>query len=351
MQTIKIGSNQAGQRLDKMLHKSLPRAGSGFLYKMLRKKNITLNGKKAEGKEILKPGDEVQCFFSEETFEKFSGGLEEALRDVAQYQKAYHTLRGIEILYEDKDTLIVNKPAGILSQKAAASDVSLNEWLTGWLLHSGQITAQELSVFHPSVCNRLDCNTSGIVLCGKSLAGSRAFSQMLQDRSLHKYYHTICVGEIRESRRIEGYLTKNHSTNKVIIQALSDEKKHSDYICTAYKPLAVSEGFTLLEVELITGKPHQIRAHLADIGHPVLGDFKYGDARVNRRAREQFGLKHQLLHACRVIFPSESELLPDLRGHEIRAPYPGEFKNIKEVYFHGDLEFQRSSGFYPGGHD
>lgn len=330
MQTIKIGKNQAGQRLDKTLRKCLPMAQSSFLYKMLRKKNITLNGKKAEGREILSQGDEIQCFFSEETFTKFSGSSDTNLAGLTQYQKAYACLEGIKILYEDENILVMNKPTGVLSQKAAPSDISLNEWLIGYLLQEKKISEEELSVFHPSVCNRLDRNTSGILLGGKSLTGSRELSRMLKDRSLHKYYHTICAGELRDSRRIEGRLIKDHKRNRVTV-TLSENASggEADYICTAYRPLAVCHGFTLLEVELITGKTHQIRAHLAGIGYPVLGDFKYGNQKDNRLARERFGLKNQLLHAYRVVFPPGSKNLKELGGCEITAPYPAEFESIR----------------------
>ena len=127
MQLLTIGKNQAGQRLDKFLKKALPNAGTGFLYKMLRKKNITLNGKKAEGKEILAQGDEVKCFFSEETYASLSGAG--AAEDTSDYRKAYRSLKDISVLYEDENILLLNKPAGVLTQKAKPEDFSLNEWL------------------------------------------------------------------------------------------------------------------------------------------------------------------------------------------------------------------------------
>ena len=190
MQLLTIGKNQAGQRLDKFLKKALPNAGTGFLYKMLRKKNITLNGKKAEGKEILAQGDEVKCFFSEETYASMSGAG--AAEDTSDYRKAYRSLKDISVLYEDENILLLNKPAGVLTQKAKPEDLSLNEWLIGHLLAANAIKETDLATFHPSVCNRLDRNTSGIVLCGKTLAGSQALSRIIKDRSVKKYYQTVC---------------------------------------------------------------------------------------------------------------------------------------------------------------
>ena len=188
MQLLTIGKNQAGQRLDKFLKKALPNAGTGFLYKMLRKKNITLNGKKAEGKEILAQGDEVRCFFSEETFATLSGA--ETVEDTSDYRKAYRTLKDICVLYEDEDILLLNKPAGVLTQKAKPEDLSLNEWLIGHLLATDAIKETDLATFHPSVCNRLDRNTSGIVLCGKTLAGSQALSRTFTCEFAAKF---LCV--------------------------------------------------------------------------------------------------------------------------------------------------------------
>ena len=308
MQSVTIGNNQAGQRLDKFLHKFMRSAGTGFLYKMLRKKNITLNGKRAEGSEILVPGDTVSFFFSPETFAKMTGENSAVDREGTQYIHAYHALSntGISVLYEDENILIADKPAGILSQKAENSDVSLNEWLIGYLLEEKSFPPGELRAFRPSVCNRLDRNTSGIVLCGKSLAGSQYLSRHIKDRGIQKFYRTICVGEIRRETTLRGYLEKDSKRNKVIVRESTTALKHDcqDYIETVYHPLAVSGGYTLLEVELITGKTHQIRAHLASVGHPLIGDHKYGDSRTNRILREGYGLTYQLLHAYRVELPA-----------------------------------------------
>ena len=335
MQSVTITKNQAGQRLDKFLRKFLPEAGSSFLYKMLRKKNITLNDKKAEGKEMLVVGDRVCFFFSDETFEKFSGrkvsGAQENAREkvkantaeITAYQAAYRKLKGITVLYEDGDVLFVNKPVGILTQKASPKDVSLNEWLIGYLLETKAISEVELHSFHPSVCNRLDRNTSGIVLCGKSLAGAQLLSRVIKERTVGKFYHTICVGKLSKGEMLEGYLVKDNATNKVTVS--KTQNNDGDYIKTAYHPLKTMGEFTLLEVELITGKTHQIRAHLASIGHPIIGDYKYG----NRKINQQYSLESQLLHAYRIEFPKEEDTLPEsLRGKVITAPYPKGFEEL-----------------------
>ena len=352
MHSCKIERNQAGQRLDKFLRKLLPEAGNSFLYKMLRKKNITLNGKKAEGNEILALNDEVKLFFSEETFAKFSGQPSfsgppsetgkalpggRVTSQVREYENAFARLQGITILYEDEDCLIVNKPCGILTQKAVRTDISINEWLAGYLLQKNPAFGEELSTFRPSVCNRLDRNTSGIVLCGKSLPGLQSLSSIIRERRIRKFYRTICVGALKEAVNIQGYLVKNSIENRVTVSGspssqAPDEK--ASPIHTVCSPILVTDAFTLLEVELITGKSHQIRAHLAQIGHPLAGDHKYGKASVNRMLKGKYGLEHHLLHACRVTFPETlRESADNLSGKSICAPCPALFTELEDKLF------------------
>ena len=334
MHTITVDKNQAGQRFDKFLNKYLPNAGNGFIHKMLRKKNITLTGAKAAGNEILIKGDVIAVYFSDETFNKFKASNTK-FPDTEIYLSAFKTLKNIEILYEDEDILVLNKPSGVLTQKAKSSDLSLNEWLIGYLLYEKKITNEELSTFHPSVCNRLDRNTGGIVMCGKSLAGSQFLSAIIKDRNLHKFYRTICVGVLPKDLLMEGYISKDTSSNKVTISAEPSDKGDG-YIKTKIHPIHHNGEYSYLEVELFTGKTHQIRAHLSSIAHPIIGDCKYGNAEINDFVQSKFGLKNQLLHACRVVFPDE---MPDkfegkfdyLCKMEITAPLPEKFRNILDM--------------------
>lgn len=357
MQSVTIGKNQAGQRLDKFLHKYLPFAGTGFLYKMLRKKNIVLNGKKALGSEILAQNDRVDSFFSEETFAKFSGraysetapgsslGAEPPMSRklkalLQEYMAAYTKVQGIRVLYEDEDILILDKPAGILTQKAAAEDASLNEWMIGYLIERDPDLAGELETFRPAVCNRLDRNTSGIVLCGKSLGGLQYLGECIKERRVRKFYRTICIGRLEEPMTLEGFISKDGKSNKVTVSLVSGfvsglphpDRKTAVPIRTVCTPLKVTDAYTLLEVELVTGKSHQIRAHLASIGHPLIGDSKYGREDINRVLGEKYGLEHQLLHACRVQFP-ETDSGPGklLSGQSVTAPCPRVFRRLQEA--------------------
>lgn len=317
----------------------MPEAGSGFLYKMLRKKNITLNGGKAEGSELLTKGDQVCFFFSDETFAKFTGkaGNTDSRRiALEEYLKAYRQLSGVNVCYEDEHVLILDKPAGILTQKAEGDDLSLNEWMIGYLLSKNPDFAEELDSFRPSVCNRLDRNTSGLVLCGKSLPGLQFLSRSIKDRSVRKFYRTICLGQLREPAQVKGYLKKDTVRNRVEVldtDSLGTGSRKDapvDYIETAYKPLCVGEKYTLLEVELITGKPHQIRAHLASQGHPLIGDFKYGNMAENQKLKQAYGLKYQLLQAFRIEFPkSDGPVGAALSGRTVTAPRPELFERIQ----------------------
>lgn len=346
MQEVDIKPNQAEQRLDKFLHKLLPEAGTGFLYKMLRKKNIVLNGKKAEGSELLAVGDKVTFFFSPETFQKFSGGSQSSDSfgndQLAEYRRAYTSLKDIQIIYEDSHILIADKPAGILTQKARPEDLSLNEWLIGYLLSQSSHWEQELATFKPSVCNRLDRNTSGLVLCGKSLLGSQTLSKWMKDRSIRKFYRTVCIGAIEKPMNLEGVLRKDTSTNKVTILKNSVNCKESDRIHTRIVPLAGNEQFTYLEVELITGKTHQIRAHLASIGHALVGDTKYGESKVNAQMQRKYSIHAQLLHAYRVEFPAvEDPRLQRVNKAIFLAPLPKKFGQLcRELEENNTMHFR-----------
>lgn len=344
MREVVITSAEAGQRLDKFLHKYLKDASDGFLYKMLRKKNITLNNKKAAGGEKLCAGDRISLFLSEETCARFGGGgkaFEEQRRLAAQGAAAYRRLRGISVLYENAHVLLADKPAGVLSQKAANGDVSLNEWLIGYLLAQKAITESSLQTFHPSVCNRLDRNTSGIVICGKTLYGTQEMTRIVKDRSLHKYYLLWVEGQMREGRRLEGYLHKDEETNRVTV--FPAWQPETSRIVTVYKPVAVGERETLVEVELITGKTHQIRAHLASVGFPLIGDYKYGNRARNEERKRRSGIACQLLHAYKVVFPALSGELQELSGRAFQAPLPPVFF-ADSLYRPGDMQqFSRNT--------
>lgn len=315
MRNLIITENESGQRLDKLLAKYMNLAGKSFLYKMMRKKNITLNGKRCDGSERLVCGDEVKLFLSDETIDKFS---EVKLQEVKKVN--------LHIIYEDEHILLVNKPSGMLSQKAKPEDESLVEYIIDYLISSGQLSTKQLKSFRPSVCNRLDRNTSGLIVAGKSLAGLQTMSAVFKDRSLHKYYRCVVKGLIKEKKLITGFLNKDERTNQVTVSPA--ELPGSVPIMTEYEPLGYAENCTLLSVLLITGRTHQIRAHLSSIGHPILGDYKYGDAVVNEEAKKRWRIHSQMLHSYKLIFPELSEPFAYLSNQTFTAPLPGTFKKI-----------------------
>ena len=361
MREICAGYNESGQRLDKLIRKVLPNANDSFIYKMLRKKNITLNDKKASGSETVQEGDVVRIWFSDETYAKFAGesadggGVDGGLDLQHAFDKA--------IIYEDRDILVINKPAGMLSQKAAQDDISVVELLTDNLLSRGEITREQLKTFHPSICNRLDRNTSGVLVCGKSLHGLQDMSELIRGRSVRKDYLAVVCGEVRQGQHIKAYLVKDHAGNKVkILDRLPNEgkpeagnsesvkarkKKNDEYradrtdaefIDTEFRPVYTNGDVSLIMVRIHTGKTHQIRAQMAALGHPLCGDVKYGKATAGSAELKCEGLHagedkgggrscrkkadcrtypRQLLHAC-------SLALPD--GRRFIAPVPEDVK-------------------------
>lgn len=324
---LQITNNEAGQRLDKFLGKYMKKAPKSFLYKMMRKKNIVLNGKKASGNEILVSGDLVKLFLSQETIDNFSESIKETKNRLSENRQTFQLTKA-EILYEDPHILLINKPAGLLSQKAEKDSPSLTEAIIRYLLQTDQLAEASLRTFRPSVCNRLDRNTSGIVAAGKSLVGLQELSRLFKNRSLRKYYRCITKGSVRKPAHICGWLTKDSKTNTVHIADVPSEDG-SLRIETEYTPLTCRNGISDLEVHLITGRTHQIRAHLAGTGHPIIGDPKYGDKRLNRFYQEKYGVKTQLLHACRLEFPDLDGPLSYLSGKTVTAPLPMIFETVR----------------------
>lgn len=293
MKEFTITKAEEGQTLFKYLCKLLPQAPASLFHKSFRKKNITWNDEKCTGKEILREKDNIKIWFSDETFHTFS---EKKNADPSQKKSAFSFSQ--HIIYEDEHILMVDKPAGILTQSDNSNELSLNDALLDYCHYNNHSTAK------PSVCNRLDRNTSGIVLCGKTVKGLQMLNEIIKNRTLRKDYRCIVLGKTKEQDALKGFLIKNESANQVTI--ITEQKDNAVPIETRYKRLSIIEKAgticSLLEVRLITGRPHQIRAHLASIGHPILGDRKYG----NKKSLEistALNIPHQLLSACSVTFP------------------------------------------------
>lgn len=311
MRTLRIGQREAGQRLDRLLEKYMQLAPKSFIYKMLRKKNIKRNGRKADGSERLAVGDEIALYLSDSTIDNF--------RRLRKQEMPGNI--PLDIVFEDEDILVINKPVGMLSQKAKRGDVSLVEYVEGYLADGAGD-----GVFRPGICNRLDRNTSGLVVAGKSVQGLQWMNRLFSRRDLKKYYLCLVHGRLDREARLKGYLQKDGEKN--LVEVLEVPVPGAAEIETEYFPLGTAEyqgkEYSLLRVHLLTGRSHQIRAHLAGTGHPIVGDAKYG------RAEKEISVRHQLLHAWRLELGTPEYLPEKYRGHCFVADLPERFAGIAE---------------------
>ena len=305
---------------------------------MLRKKNITVNDGRADGKFLLSENDSVKIYFSDETFAKMSGSIKTS-ESVSYVQPAFSGNKDAladasvfrsRILYGDDNLILFNKPAGLLSQSDAGGSLSVCEYLVGFLQNEGKLSEEDLRLYKPSAVNRLDRNTSGILICALTYEAARILSAALKKRSLKKEYLALARGRIEKPLLLSGWLSKDSGSNKAEI--FQNRQENTSYIETGVNPLYYDEktGGTWVIADLISGKTHQIRAHLAFIGHPLAGDAKYGDRDWNRRLR----LKNQLLHSFRLTFPEMDGSLENLSGRTFTCPPPD---NYTEYGYHGIL--------------
>ena len=292
MRIITVKRNDAGQRLDKFLTKAVKGLPTSLMYKYIRIKRIKVNGKRAEISTRLSTGDVVDLYINDEFFEK-----KETVYDFMSAGK------NIDIVYEDENIILLNKKVGLLSHPDESEYVdTLITRVKRYLFEKGEYMPENETSFAPALVNRIDRNTSGIVICAKTATALRVLNQKMKDRELHKLYLCIVHGKMdKKSDILEGYLVKDEKKNKVFISP--DERRGGKYIKTKYTVLGYKDGLSLLEVDLLTGRTHQIRAHLASIGHPLLGDGKYGSNKLNK----QSGYKKQCLCSYKLIFDFRTE--------------------------------------------
>lgn len=328
MQEFIIQKEEAGQTVMKYLARLLPEASMGLLRKSIRKKNIVLNGKKIEGREKIAAGDSVKVWFSDETIEKFRGKKEEApRRDYPDFETW--------ILYEDENIVILNKPAGLLSQGDTSGAPSLNEALLSARESRAGVT--------PSICHRLDRNTSGLVIAGKTVRGLQEMNALIKARSLTKVYQALVYGKTPASGILKGYLVKDHERNQVRYTERAEQGAFP--IETHYETLETVEAhgclFSLVRVHLVTGRSHQIRLHFSSIGHPLLGDRKYG-SHASLSASEALHIRRQLLHAASLTFPMLTDDFAYLSGKTFTAPLPADFAAVRHLGRHDRREMQKT---------
>ena len=320
MVKVEIGSNDAGQRLDRFLRKYLKRAPLSAVYKIIRK-DLKLNGKRAKEDTVLKEGDVLSLFIDEEK-----------LSELTKEPPKRRAKRQFTIAYEDDNVLIVGKPWGLLTHgDSHEKKNTLMNQVCGYLQDKGQYDPAGEKTFTPSPVNRLDRNTTGLVIFGKTAEGLRQLTKLIRERDyVSKYYLTIVSGNLKEDMVIDDRLVKDADRNRVSISA-SGQSAVSEV-----RPVEHSKDgkFSVVEVNLITGRTHQIRVHMAGKGYPLAGDSKYATTAAGRRANDRLrklGVTTQLLHAGRLAFadiPEEYDALDGLRNKEITVPVPSEFQRV-----------------------
>ncbi len=308
MREFVIEKNDAGQRLDKFITKAVPLLPQGLMYKYIRLKRIKLNSKRCEISTRLNVGDVLSMYINDEFFEaKEDIGFKSAPAQV-------------DVLYEDENILLAYKKCGLVVHEDDDNtrDTLINR-ITHYLYNKGEYVPEKEHSFAPALCNRLDRNTEGIVICAKNAESLRLLNEIIRERMLHKRYLCVTVGvPAPKEATITAYLEKNEAQNRVYV---SDRKTDSNKtIVTDYKVLKTAGELALCEIELITGRTHQIRAHMAHIGCPLLGDGKYGRNDDNRR----YGVKYQALCAyyLQFDFSREMGILDYLNKKEFRVPQP-----------------------------
>ncbi len=319
MREIKIGKNDAGQRLDKFITKALDIPMS-LLYKSIRLKKIKLNRKRAECGTKLCEGDTLQCFLPEEVFAKLDGGAIRADGTADNTEALLARCTAVpDTVYEDENIIIVNKPQGLsVHEDEGTKSNTLITYIQSYLYKKGEYSPSDEQSFSPALCNRIDKNTSGLVIAAKNAEALRIMNEKIKAREIDKFYLAAVHGIPSPSENtLHGYLLKDSKTNTVRIFDKNPPKAAKNII-TKYRTLATCGGNALVEVELLTGRTHQIRAHMAHIGHALLGDGKYG---VNREDKQR-GYKYQALcsYKIRFSFRGESGVLDYLNGLEVSIP-------------------------------
>ena len=317
MRELIIGKNDAGQRLDKFITKTLDLPTS-LLYKSIRLKKIKVNRKRAENNTILLEGDTIQCFLAEEFFEKKVS--ESSFENISVK---------LDIIYEDENIMLLNKRPGVsVHEDEKGSTNTLITHIQAYLYQKGEYKPDEEQSFAPALCNRIDRNTGGIVIAAKNAEALRAMNEKIKYREIDKFYLAAVHGVPKpESATIKGYLLKDDKKNIVRVYEKNPPRGAKEII-TKYNVVAKRSDSALIEVELLTGRTHQIRAHMAHIGHPLVGDGKYG---VNKSDRAK-GYKYQALYSYRLRFSfdtSNPTCLDYLSGKEFKIPK-------KDIYFTKD---------------
>ena len=322
MKTLVIDKNHANQRIDKYLKKLLCQAPPQLIYKMLRKKDVKVNGMKIKENYILQENDIVSLFLYEDKFQEYT-----------KPQTIFDLKIEFNVLYEDQHILVVSKPAGLLVHEDKEEDINtLSHQVLTYLYQKKEYDPYQDLGFVPGPVHRLDRNTSGIVIFGKTMKALQDLNEMMKKRHcIDKTYLTICKGNMSSSDLI-GYMKKKE--NQSLVKVVSQSTPGALMMHTIVEQVQTNYQFSLLKVKLITGRTHQIRVHLASVGHPIIGDSKYGDFELNKKIKKQYHLSHQFLHAYQIRFVKPIGCLKYLQDKIITSPLPQNLEDIKRKIFY-----------------
>lgn len=314
MVTFHVNQSEAGQTLEKYVLKLLPSAPLSFIYKLFRKKDIKVNGHHEDKKFRINDGDEIAIYISDAQLDEFS---KEKEIEPSLLIKDW-------IVYEDKNVLFVNKPRGLLVQKSAPNDESLDQLVIAYLMATNQYDPNKEKAFVPGPAHRLDRNTSGLVAFGKNHDSLELLFNLFKNHDLiNKHYLALVVGEVENEKGIvDAPLKKDEKRNIVTVA------KNGKTAKTVYKLIKKYEGYSLLDITLLTGRTHQIRVHMAYVNHPIVGDNKYGNFDVNKEFKQKYGFDDQFLHAYKMGFGDLPEPLSNLSRKEFTAEPREDIANV-----------------------
>jgi 23S rRNA pseudouridine955/2504/2580 synthase len=312
---IEIGPNEAGQRIDKFARKWLKDVPLSAIYKTIRKGDIKVNGKKVKEQYFICEGDIVES-------------REVKIAEKEKFQRNYAELK---ITYEDENMVLVEKWPGVLVHSDEKNgEATLTDYVLTYLYDKGDYEPEKEITFKPAPCNRLDRNTSGVVIFGKKYEALKLLNEMIRERDIQKYYVALVKGRIADGI-YEAYISKSEDSN--ISKVYNSPKEDTKKISMEVKNVQSCGTFSFIEMDLLTGRSHQLRAHLSFLGNPIVGDYKYGDKQINSFFFNKYALDYQFLYAYKVIFKNCPEKLEYMENKTIGESLPPIFKKIKNDVF------------------